>query len=100
MVKAFVIMNKYEVNILNPNIDELDNEYVILKLLEQHNNIVLTVYYNFAISFEFNITLNKIKSENNDSLFSLYELVRVKTESNVSDLTKVKYNFEQKINKF
>ena len=79
IVKAFEMMNKYEVNILNPNIDELDNEYVILKLLEQHNNIVLTIYYNLAMIFEFNITLNKIKSE-----------------GSIIDITKVKYDLENK----
>ena len=77
-VKAFEMINKYEVNILNPDMDELYNEYVILKLLEQHNNIVLTIYYNLVISFEFNITLNKIKSE-----------------GLIMDITKIKYDFKQ-----
>ena len=114
-VKAFEMMNKYEVNILNPNMEALDNEYVILKLLEQHNNIVLTIYYNLAISFEFNITLNKIKFE--DSISDLtkvkYELKfkdkqidelqnkvielenklnKIKSEGSINDITKVKYD--------
>jgi hypothetical protein len=79
IVKAFEMMNKYEVNILNPNIETLDNDYVILKLLEQNNNIVLTIYYNLSISFEFNITLNKIISEDS-----------------ICDLTKIKYDLKSK----
>ena len=79
IVKAFLMIDKYEINILDPQIDKMESEYVVLKLLEQQNNIVLTICYNIALNFEFNITLNKIKSE-----------------SSICDLTKIKYELESK----
>jgi len=79
IVKAFLMIDKYEINILDPQIDKIVSEYVVLKLLEQQNNIVLTICYNIVLNFEFNITLNKIKSE-----------------SSICDLTKIKYDLESK----
>ena len=77
--RAFKIIECKNINILEPpNLDN-DEDFIWLKLLEQHNNVVLTVYYNIAMSFEFNITLNKIKSE-----------------GSIIDLTKVKYEMENK----
>jgi hypothetical protein len=61
--RAFKIIECKNINILKPpNLDK-DEDFICLKLSEQNNNIVLTIYYNLVISFEFNITLNKIKSE-------------------------------------
>ena len=63
IIKSFHIMNKFNINILDPDIKILNNdEYIVLKLFEQHNNIVLTIYYNMAMEFEFNITLKKIEN--------------------------------------
>ena len=78
--KGFQIMDTYNVNILDPDIKIFNGaEYIILKLLEQCDNIVLTIYYNFVMCFDFNVTLKKIKSDNSNC-----------------DLTKMKYELERK----
>ena len=77
--RSFDMINDNEVNILNPDFNTLPDDYIILKLLEQQNNVVLTIYYNIALNFEFNITLNKIKSEDS-----------------ICDLTSVKYDIKNK----
>ena len=63
IVKAFEIVDKYNVNILEPDLTIFENDYIVFKLLEQQNDIVLTVYYNMIINFEFFITLNKVTSD-------------------------------------
>jgi len=62
--KCFKFMDKFKIDILNPNIKTFNNndDYIVLKLLEQHDNIILTIYYNLTIRFEFNIELKKIQN--------------------------------------
>ena len=55
------MIDKY--NVLEPDLTIFKNDYIVFKLLEQQNDVILTVYYNMTINFEFFITLNKIKSD-------------------------------------
>ena len=76
--RLFTIIKDLDIDILNPNFDNIE-DYIVLKLLEHQNNVVLTIYYNIALSFEFTTTLNKIKCE-----------------SSICDLNKVKCDMDRK----
>ena len=66
-VKGFQIMDKFNVDILNPDIKIFNNDdYIVLKLLERHNDIILTIYYNLAMNFKFNINFKKIQDSNSN----------------------------------
>jgi len=79
-VKAFLLIDEYKVNILDPQIGNIGKNYVVLKLFEYSEHINLTIYYNIEFGFEFNVTLKKINCK-----YSIYNL-----------LDKIKYCLECK----
>lgn len=110
--RSFKMMDKLYINILNPafagkrpdikQFNENNDDYIVLKLLENNDNIVLTIYYHIVIKFEYNITLTKMKSDisMHDPHGSCIEISDDfdKKNKEIMELSKKLLDHEQKLN--
>jgi hypothetical protein len=93
--RACKYIEEHDINISDPNLclktesefEKTNNDYIVFKLLEQSDAIILTVYYNIIICFELNFHLNKVKTDN--SLSDKTE-INFELESDNNQITELK----------